>query len=99
MIRYVMAGLLSVASLVPFTANAQSYPSCRTYCTYGQCGPCSLFTSDTDCFTYNGCGGKYPIPVAPTEEEQASTESMSTSEEVLVCAPRVQDEASSPVQG
>ena len=96
MIRYVMAGLLSLASLVPVTASAEdelALSSCRTYCTYGQCGPCMLSTFETDCFMYNGCGGKYPIPVAPEMEElQASNESTSTSEEVLVCAPQAQGE-------
>lgn len=86
-----------MAALVPVTSSAAeelALSSCRTYCTYGQCGPCMLSTFETDCFMYNGCGGKYPIPVAPELEElQASTEATGTAEEVLVCAPREQGDA------
>ncbi|MDY7226509.1 hypothetical protein [Hyalangium rubrum] len=72
-----------------FAPAAEASPSCRTYCSYGVCGPCTLGTFEYDCYLYNGCGGKYPIPVAPPQEEvQASTERVSHSEALLICAPQ-----------
>jgi hypothetical protein len=90
MTRNAVAGLMSTLFLaLGFAPAAEASPSCRTYCTYGVCGPCSLGGMEYDCYLYNGCGGKYPIPVAPTEDDaQASTAPVSHSEELLICAPQ-----------
>lgn len=36
---------------------------CRNVCTYGNCGECSFAGgNETNCYIWNGCGGKYPTP-------------------------------------
>lgn len=97
MTRNAVAGLMTTLFLVLGIAPAaEASPSCRTYCTYGVCGPCSFGGMEYDCYLYNGCGGKYPIPVAPPQDDaQASAEPVSSSEELLICAPQESDQASS----
>jgi hypothetical protein len=36
--------------------------TCRTVCTYNNCGPCVFAGEPESCYIYNGCGGRYPIP-------------------------------------
>lgn len=97
MTRNVLAGLMTTLFFaLGFAPAAEASPSCRTYCSYGVCGPCTFAGMEYDCLRFNGCGGKYPIPVAPPEDEvQTSTELVSHSEELLMCAPQQGDQASS----
>lgn len=97
MTRNVFAGFMTTLFLaLGFAPAAEASPSCRTYCSYGVCGACSLGGFEYDCYLYNGCGGKYPIPVAPPEGDvEVSTELVNHSEELLLCAPQESEQSSS----
>jgi hypothetical protein len=101
MTRSVVAGVVSAVCLVlGFAPTAEADDSCEAICNYGVCGPCNLWGWQYNCYYYNGCGGRYDIPVAPPKEEpQSSAEPMSSSEELLMCTPRQGSEARASIQG